>query len=87
MRNTTREIEYNTGHSSSTVIDWLNLMREVCTHSVEAEPKMVGTAENPVQIDESYFSGRRKYGKGRLMRGNLDEQNENGDGNGEEIGE
>ncbi len=38
---------------------------------------MVGTAENPVQIDESYFLGRRKYGKGRLMKGNIDENNKN----------
>eukprot|EP00171_Calliarthron_tuberculosum_P006681 IDg6681t1 len=29
------------------------------------------TAENPVQVDKSYFPGRRKYGKRRLLRGDL----------------
>ena len=30
---------------------------------------MVGTAENPVQIDESRFAGRRKYNRGRMLQG------------------
>ncbi len=48
------------------------MMREVCTHSIENQPKMVGMATNPVQNGESYFSGRQKYSRGRLMGGNLD---------------
>ncbi len=28
-----------------------------------------GTRENPVKIDESYFSGNRKYNKGRILHG------------------
>ena len=74
-RGTAREVAYTTGHSQTTVIDWYNMIREVGTHSVENAPKMVGTATNPVQMDESSFSGGRKYGRGRLMRGNLDENN------------
>ncbi len=72
-RMTVREAAYTTGHSQNTVIDWFNMMRKDCIRSIENQPKMVGTATNPVQIDESYFSRRRKYGRGRLMRGNLDE--------------
>ena len=69
------EVAYTSGHSLHTVIDWYNMIREVCTHSVGNAPKMLGTATNPVQIDESYFSGRRNYGKGRLIRGNIYENN------------
>lgn len=38
---------------------------------IEAEPKMIGAANEPVQIDEWFFSGRRKYGKGGLLQGNV----------------
>ena len=72
-RATIREAVYTTGYALNTVVDWYNLIREVCTHSGENQTKMVETAARLVQIDESYFSWRRKYGKGRLMRGNLDE--------------
>ena len=30
---------------------------------------MVGAEENPVQIDEAYFAGWRKYNRGRLLVG------------------
>ena len=30
---------------------------------------MVGTKENPVEIDEARFAGRRKYNRGRLLTG------------------
>lgn len=44
---------------------------------MEAEPKMIGTPDDPVQIDESFFSGRRKYGRGPLLQGNIN-QDDNG---------
>ena len=31
----------------------------------------MGTRENAVQIDESCFSGRRKFRKGNLLSGNI----------------
>lgn len=37
---------------------------------------MIGTDSNPVQIDESYFQGRRKYGKGRLRDGDKQKKEE-----------
>lgn len=70
-RMTSKQLAYVTGHGVQAVTDWKNLMREVCQQSLEAEPKMVGTATDPIQIDESFFSGRRKYGKGRLLKGNI----------------
>lgn len=30
---------------------------------------MLGTDDNPIQIDESRFAGRRKYNRGRLLQG------------------
>ena len=30
---------------------------------------MVGTTENPIQIDEARFAGRRKYNRGRMLNG------------------
>lgn len=32
-------------------------------------PKLIGAQEKPVQIDESYFRGCRKYNRGRLVSG------------------
>lgn len=58
-----------TGRSSNTVTDWYNMCREVCTSIVEGREPMVGTIEDPIQIDESRFAGRRKYNRGRLLQG------------------
>lgn len=58
-----------TGHSKQTICDWLNLCREVCSKVIRSLPKMVGTPERTVQIDESYFQGRRKYNRGRKLDG------------------
>ncbi len=41
----------------------------VCTGILDLQSKFVGTYQQPVQIDESYFSGRRKYGRGRVLHG------------------
>lgn len=43
-----------------TVVDWRNLFREVCSLTFREEPSYIGTAQNPIQVDESDFSGRRK---------------------------
>lgn len=54
-RQTIKEIAYATNHSEHTIIDRFNLMREVCTQSLVSQPKMYGTQDQPVQIDESFF--------------------------------
>jgi len=69
-RMTIAEASYATNHSTSTVTFYYKRFRKICTLSMNAEPKMYGTKENPVQVDESFFSGQRKYNKGRLLAGN-----------------
>lgn len=34
-------------------------------------PKMVGTVDQPIQVDESHFSGRSKYNRARLNKGDI----------------
>jgi len=55
-----------TGRSNECVTDWFNLCREVCTAVLKNKGKMVGDAQNPIQIDETCFAGRRKY-RGRVF--------------------
>ncbi|XP_068232212.1 uncharacterized protein [Palaemon carinicauda] len=63
--------EVITGRSHSTLVDWYNMCREVCTKIVQQKGQMVGTTTEPIQIDEARFAGRRKYNRGRLLQGNL----------------
>ena len=60
-----------TGKSRNTVTDWYNMCREVCGAIVShrRRRKMVGTNDNPIQIDEARFAGRRKYNRGRMLNG------------------
>ncbi len=64
------------GNSTNTVCVWNNLLREVCSLAIEQFHKLVGTTENPVQIDESYFGGKAKYGRGRRLKGDRIHRNE-----------
>ena len=59
------------GRGRECVTDWFHLCREVCSEivSVNRRGQMVGTVESPVQIDEAYFAGRRKYNRGRFLEG------------------
>ena len=56
---TLRQLRVLTGHSLQTLTDWTNLFREVCAHSMVRLPQLLGTVEEPAQIDDSYFRGRR----------------------------
>lgn len=64
-------IQKFTGRSRETICDWFNMCREVCTQivSVENRGQMIGTNDQPVQIDEARFAGRRKYNRGRMLKG------------------
>ena len=66
---THRQLQAISGCSAPTLVDWLNLSREVCTHAILNAPKLKRTSSRPVQIDEGYFQGRRKYSRGRLLQG------------------
>ena len=53
-----------TGHDKHTIVDWMNMCREVRFFAINSRPTMVGTSDQPVQIDEFYFQGMRKYNRG-----------------------
>lgn len=48
---------------------WFNLYRELMTNDMLANPIRLGGRGHVVQVDESYFSGKRKYHRGRMIRG------------------
>ena len=56
-----------TGRSKGTITNWYNMCREVCSSVVSKRPQIEGTFDNPIQIDEARFAGRRKYNRGRLL--------------------
>lgn len=58
-----------TGKSYNTVADWYNMCREVCgiVVSHRTRGKMVGTEDNPIQIDKLRFAGRRNCNRGRML--------------------
>lgn len=64
-----RMVRAVTGKSTATIVDWNHFCRTTCGKVMDLQPKLVGTSDAPVKIDESYVCGRRKYGKGRLLSG------------------
>lgn len=66
---TIKQLSTICGNGTRTVCTWLNLFRKVCTLTMDDAPKLVGTHENPVQIDEAFFGGRAKYNRGRRLKG------------------
>ena len=64
------DVVQRTHHSRQTIVDWFCMCREVCSSAVlDNRNMMVGTADNPIQIDESRFAGKRKYNAGRMLAG------------------
>lgn len=68
-RMTIREVSNVTDISITTIILYYRRFRHVCTLSLSIQPKMIGTDTDSVQVDESFFSGRRKYNRGRPLAG------------------
>ncbi|KAK4871972.1 hypothetical protein RN001_016096 [Aquatica leii] len=60
-----------TGKGRKTVCDWYSLCREVCSSvvSVNCRGQLRGTEEDPVQIDETRFAGKKKYNRARMLNG------------------
>ncbi len=54
--------------SDTTLVDWKNYCREVCSVTLEKENEMIGGEGKIVEIDESKF-GKRKYNRGRKVTG------------------
>ena len=68
-RTTVRDAAAATGHGTATVVEWWNNCRGVCSGVLKFQPKFKGTRDSPVQVDESYFAGKRKYRRGRILAG------------------
>ncbi len=66
-RCTTRQASHITGYSVSSVVDGYNICREACSKIISSRLKFCGTHDAPIQVGESYFSGRRKYNRGRFL--------------------
>ncbi len=62
---TTVEKMKMTGNARQTIFEWHSLCHRVCGLWLDTRMKMSGN----VQVDESFFGGRRKYGKGRKLVG------------------
>jgi len=77
-RGTQQEKMEAVGTTSYSVCLWMTKCRQVCSRYVNDMPKLIGTAEEPIQIDEAYFRGKRKYNRGRLLNGNRSERGRTG---------
>lgn len=56
-----RQIQTMADHAKQTILDWLSLLREACSMSTSNMRKLEGTASMPLQIRQSYFTGRPEY--------------------------
>ena len=64
---TLRDVAEVCGTTQNSIVRWWFIWLNVSTLILPNEEKYFGTADRPVQVDESFFSGRRKYGRGRLQ--------------------
>lgn len=58
--------------SKKAIGTWFNYYRDLFSQDLIANPTRLGGARHVVQIDESYFSGKRKYNRGRVLGGVVD---------------
>lgn len=67
-----------TDRGTKEICDWFNMCRKVCSQivSVSNRGKMVGTEEDPVQIDIAWFVGRPQHHRGRMMQDHVPESND-----------
>ena len=57
--------------SRGAFVEWWQNSRKLITGVMKVEPKLDGATGTAVQVDGSYFSGRRKYHYGRLLDVNM----------------
>jgi transposase-like protein len=63
-----RFVEQELPISAKTVVDWYNVLREVCIQWAESQDQTIGGEGVVVEIDESMFT-KRKYNRGRQRNG------------------
>ena len=54
--------------AAQTVVDWYNIIRDICAQYFIDHPAIIGGPGVEVEIDESKF-GKRKYNRGRQVEG------------------
>jgi len=69
-----------TGLNPITVYNWFKKIRNFLYQKMLTAPLM-GGKDYIIQIDESLFHGKRKYNKGRVLKGDKKPKNEQGDKN------
>lgn len=68
---TVEQRRVKTGLDPRTILKLNGLCRDVYSKVLQRRSKYVGTFIAAVQIDEAYFSGWRKYNRGRLCKGDF----------------
>lgn len=68
---TVKNMMIKTSLQKNTILKWSSRCRAVCSKALSRRPMYEGSPNAPVQIDEAYFSGRRKYNRGRLRKGDI----------------
>jgi len=58
-----------TGRAMGIVTSWFENFCDVCTQIIANNSKMLGTADNPIQIDEARFTSHCKYNCGQILAG------------------
>ena len=58
--------EHELGIQKTTITDWNNFLREVCTVELLAYPFVIGGPSRVVKVDELLFSRRKNY-QGRVL--------------------
>ena len=64
---TIRTTASQTKHSRETIVQWWHIFKSGFDAVLARKPQFHGTRLQPVQIKASFFSGRRKYSRGRLL--------------------
>ena len=70
-QSTIRLAPHATQHRIGTIVSWWHTCRRVCSLTADEQPRFVSLPGSPLQVDELFFSGRRKYRRGRLETGDL----------------
>ena len=74
------------GVSKSTAYFWFERCRQMCSTTQTPLPKMEGTADEPIQVDDSYFAGHRKYNRRIMAKGDKAATNEREPREGLDVG-
>ena len=84
-KSTIQDVADATNHSVTTIVEWFLNCSNVCAGVTKLQPQLEGTTQSPIQIDEWYFSGKRKYNCGRVLCGDIRENITNNEDSDDDI--